>query len=413
MAGFEDRGPGAKGHGGCSCWRKPGTESPRARHVRGPPEAWTPLPLRTSGPETRSRARGPSRATECAGTCPLAPELTCLCLCGHCRPARSSRPASCRCGQVSLLLCASAPRAAPVHALRRCLAVSAGPACHAGHLITCFMSPPPLGPMLHGGQGPWGGHCRPWGTREEAGRHRAHQHHTTRSSPCVCVRVRTRLPRCWFSGVSTPVWSWFSGVEPVCPGVAPPPRPPSTRSCFHRRSCRACGSSNGTLLGATLRASPARCFLAGPPQPPSAVSGVRARGSVRPPPFPAFTGHARPAARSLGGFRSVPRRSGARRGGQRAARATVPLYRGRPVLLQPTPLHTAPALRPLTARRPLQLPPTSQPRAHWGRLSWTTSGSGLAPGFSLPESPSVQSPACPRPCGAGRRMFPCVRRRCC
>lgn len=225
--------------------------------------------------------------------------------------------------------------------------------------------------------------------------------------------MRTRLPRCWFSGVSTPVWSWFSGVEPVCPGVAPPPRPPSTRSCFHRRSCRACGSSKGTLLGATLRASPARCFLAGPPQPPSAVPEVRARGSVRPPPFPAFTGHARPAARSLGGFRSVPRRSGARRGGQRAARATVPLYRGRPVLLQPTPLHTAPALRPLTARRPLQLPPTSQPQAHWGRLSWTTSGSGLAPGFSLPESPSVQSPACPRPCGAGRRMFPCVRRRRC
>lgn len=178
--------------------------------------------------------------------------------------------------------------------LRRCLAVSAGPACHAGHLITCFMSPPPLGPMLHGGQGPWGGHCRPWGTREEAGRHRARQHHTTRSSPCVCARVRTRLPRGWFSGVSTAVWSWFSGVEPVCPGVAPPPRPPSTRSCFHRRSCRACGSSNGTLLGATLRASPARCFLAGPPQPPSAVSEVRARGSVRPPPTAAVSRVHRP-----------------------------------------------------------------------------------------------------------------------
>lgn len=172
--------------------------------------------------------------------------------------------------------------------------MSAGPACHAGHLITCFMSPPPLGPMLHGGQGPWGGHCRPWGTREEAGRHRAHQHHTTRSSPCVCARVRTRLPRCWFSGVSTPVWSWFSGVEPVCPGVAPPPRPPSTRSGFHRRSCRACGSSNGTLLGATLRASPARCFLAGPPQPPSAVPEVRARGSVQPLPAAAVSRVHRP-----------------------------------------------------------------------------------------------------------------------
>lgn len=142
---------------------------------------------------------------------------------------------------------------------------------------------------------------------------------------------------------------------------------------------------------------------------PLVVSEVQTHGSVWPCPLPTVTvshvcwPHSLAVWAVSGQSRAVlaPRGvsgAGAQRGGQLAPRATVQLYRGRPALLQPTPSHTATASGLLTARRPLQLPVTSQPSGQTGvGFPGPVMGSSIAPCFSLAESPSVESLVCLRP----------------
>lgn len=100
------------------------------------------------------------------------------------------------------------------------------------------------------------------------------------------------------------------------PGVAAPPLPALGRSLWSA-ALPCLGLLEQQAAECHFLSLPEWHFLAGSLQLPPVVPELRAHGSVWlcPPPtaarLPAFAGRTRPAAGSLGGFRSVSRRSGA------------------------------------------------------------------------------------------------------